>query len=260
MNNLKLADFKKIIWEYYKRNKRLFPWRETDDPYKILVSELMLQQTQTERVIPKYEEFIRLFPNIQSLAQSSVTDVLKVWNGLGYNRRAVYLHRIAQQIVAQFNSQIPSEERILVSLPGIGNYTAGAISVFAFGGRAVFIETNIRRVFIHFFFKDGEKVSDLQLIPLIEQTLPEKQIRDWYYALMDYGVFLAKTVENPNRKSKHYTKQSPFEGSNRQLRGKVLKTYLTEGSIPNGHLLFKEHKKEQIDRVIDDLKREGLVD
>jgi A/G-specific adenine glycosylase len=219
----------------------------------------MLQQTQTERVVPKFETFLKHFPDIRSLAKSKTSDVLKLWNGLGYNRRAIYLHRTAQKVVGEFGSQIPQEIEKLITLPGIGGYTAGAIRVFAFDKKAVFIETNIRRVYIHFFFSDKEKINDLELIPFIEQTLPQKNIREWYYALMDYGVFLGKSVPNPNRKSKHYAKQSKFEGSKRQLRGKILKVYLSEGKISANHLLLKDHDKEQIYQVIQELQKEGLV-
>ncbi|HRN96733.1 MAG TPA: A/G-specific adenine glycosylase [Candidatus Levybacteria bacterium] len=253
-------EFKKVIWEYYHKNKRNFPWRQTTDQYQILVSEIMLQQTQTDRVVPKFNDFIKKFSTFQALAKASLPDVLQLWSGLGYNRRALYLQKTAQAVVTQFGNTLPSEEKILMSLPGIGKYTAGALMAFAFNKRAIFIETNIRRVFIHFFFSDKEKISDAQLIPYIEQTLPENNYREWYYALMDYGNYLAKITHNPNRKSKHYTKQSKFEGSKRQLRGAILREYLAQGSVTEDNLMFADYTKEYIGSVIQDLKKEGLID
>ncbi len=259
MTDVTSEEFKKTVWDYYYKNSRDFPWRKTRDPYKILVSEIMLQQTQTDRVVPKYTSFIAAFPTVQALAQSPITLVLKLWSGLGYNRRALYLHKAAQMIDAA-NGEFPTSENDLIKLPGVGKYTAGAIMAFAYNKRAIFIETNIRRTFIHFFFHDGEKIPDNQLIPLIEQTLPQGNYREWYYALMDYGAFLAKTVPNPNRRSKHYIKQSKFEGSRRQLRGKILRLYLAEGKITENHMVLREYEKTYIREVLDDLQKEGLID
>lgn len=252
--------FTSIIWEYYAKHKRSFPWRETTDPYQILVSEIMLQQTQTDRVVPKFTAFIAQFPNFSSLALAPLSQVLSLWSGLGYNRRALYLHKTAQQVIERFGGKLPESEKELLSLPGIGKYTAGAILAFVHNRRAIFIETNIRRVYIHFFFSDQEKVSDELLNPVIEQTLPNENYREWYYALMDYGVYLAKTHENPNRKSKHYTKQSKFEGSKRQLRGKILRIYLADGHINENHLMLADYKKDVVKAVIEEMKNEGLVD
>ncbi len=221
-----IKNFKRKIWEFYKQNKRMFPWRDTTDPYEILVSEMMLQQTQTTRVIPKYLEFISKFPTVKSLSRASNEDVLRAWSGLGYNRRALYLKRAAEKLTQ--NPDYSFEN--LQSHKGIGPNTAGAIFVFSQNKPCVFIETNIRRVFIHEFFKTQEKVADSEILPLIKATL-EKESRDWYYALMDYGANLSKTVSNPNKKSIHHASQSKFEGSLRQVRGDIIKSLIQSTTI-----------------------------
>lgn len=215
--------FKNTIQSYYKTNKRAFAWRNIDNPYYVVVSEIMLQQTQTYRVAPKYEQFIQLFPDFKTLANAPLHAVVAAWQGLGYNRRAKFLHQIAQKVVNDFDNQLPEDPQILVTFPGIGPNTAGSICAFAFNKSTFFIETNIRSVFIHFFFKDTDKVHDKELMPLIVQTLDYEQPREWYYALMDYGVMLKSQLPNPSRKSKHHAVQSKFEGSDRQIRGMILK-------------------------------------
>lgn len=231
----KVKTFQDAIWSFYSKNKRNFPWRKTTDPYKILVSEIMLQQTQTSRVVPKYELFIQQFPKIENLAKASNEDVLRLWSGLGYNRRALYLKRLAERIVKE-NRGVNLDPEFLKTLPGIGPNTAGAIYVFSTNKPFVFIETNIRRVFIHEFFKGQEKILDSSLTPLISHTLDQENPREWCYALMDYGACLAKVEINPNRKSKHYTKQSKFEGSVRQVRGKILKILIEQKQISKNNL------------------------
>lgn len=217
------STFKKYIWEYYHQNGRDLAWRRTRNPYHILVSEIMLQQTQVSRVIAKYPEFIRAFPTIQLLAQASLSNVLKVWQGMGYNRRALYIKRAAEIIVIVFGGVVPDDPAQLQTLPGIGHATAGSIVAFAFNKPTVFIETNIRRVYLHFFFSGKDNVDDKELLPIIEKTVDLENSREWYYALMDYGTMLAKTQGNANKRSKHYAKQSKFEGSNRQVRAAVLR-------------------------------------
>ncbi len=212
------ALFKKTVWSYYKKNRRDFPWRQTRDPYKILVSEIMLQQTQTPRVIFKYEEFITAFPTLESLAKAPLKKVLLLWQGLGYNRRAVNLQKATQIIISHHKGKFPRDYTSLIDLPGVGPATAGDIMAFAWNKPVVVIETNIRTVFIHSFFKDEKDVHDKDILPLIEKTLDTKKPRDWYYALMDYGTMLKKTQINPSRRSKHYSKQSPFKGSNQDFK------------------------------------------
>ncbi|MFB3897659.1 MAG: A/G-specific adenine glycosylase [bacterium] len=191
----------------------------------------MLQQTQTDRVLDKYTLFLKTFPNFRTLAQAPVSKVLKVWQGLGYNRRAISLHRIAQIVVKEYHGRLPKTVEKLMALPGIGHYTASAICAFAFNQPTAFIETNIRRVYLHFFFPRRKKVEDQEILAVVEKTVDKKNPREWYYALMDYGVMLKSLVPNPNRRSAHYTKQSKFEGSNRQIRGMILKAMLNEPNL-----------------------------
>ena len=252
--------FRETIREYFQKHGRDFPWRKTRNPYHILVSEIMLQQTQVERVLGKYEQFISAFPDFVSLAQATLQSVLSVWQGLGYNRRAIALQRIAQTVTTEWDGILPSSVDLLVTLPGIGHATASAIAAFAFGKHSVFIETNIRRVFIHFYFHDRDNVKDSEILPLVEKTLVRSDPRRWYYALMDYGAMLKKQLQNPNRKSAHYQKQSPFEGSNRQIRGMALKAILEKPSITEAALLKKLNRDpEQILPVLQDLQKEGFI-
>ncbi len=237
-----LWQFRRKILAYYRRYGRDLPWRHTRDPYHILVSEIMLQQTQASRVVLKYEEFLKLFPNFSKLAKASPAAVLRVWQGLGYNRRGLALHRLAKIITAKYQSTLPSDVAELEKLPGIGPYTAGAIMVFAFNQPVVILETNIRRVFLHDFFPDVSFVHDREIKGHIEKTLDQKNPREWYYALMDYGAMLRKTIPNPNRRSKHYAKQSPFEGSNRQKRGRMLKAWLGDSNLAPAQLERKLQK------------------
>jgi A/G-specific adenine glycosylase len=260
LNQSSIRKFKGTIYQYYHKNKRTFPWRETRDPYHILVSEIMLQQTQTDRVVYKYQLFLKTFPTFKSLAKSPLNKVLKVWQGLGYNRRAVSLHKTAQIIVYQYQGKLPESVDELIELPGIGHYTASAICAFAFNQPTTFIETNIRRIYIHFFFQKKRKVDDKDILPLVEQTLDKKNPRVWYYALMDYGVMLKKRVPNPNRKSTHYAKQSKFEGSNRQIRGMILKALLKEPKLTESKLVQKLNlDKDKVKRNLIQLKKEGFI-
>jgi A/G-specific adenine glycosylase len=254
------GEFRNRIYLFYRNNRRDLPWRNTRDPYRILVSEMMLQQTQVKRVLEIYPGFIEKFPDFAALHAAPVKDLLRGWQGLGYNRRALALKKTASRIMNEWNGILPDEEKILCSLPGIGKATSAAVQAFAFGKPSVLIETNIRRVFIHCYFLDRPLVSDREIIPLIKETLDHENPRDWYYALMDYGSYLGKTRENPNRRSRQYKKQSPFEGSNRQIRGRIL-SYL----ITNGNTLKMELYEElglpsyHIDRVLGSLTAEGFI-
>ncbi|MGA1871268.1 MAG: A/G-specific adenine glycosylase [bacterium] len=255
-----LTSFQNIIYEYYHAQGRNLPWRETDNPYYILVSEMMLQQTQVARVMGKYPLFIKTFPDIFSLSRASVKAVVGVWQGLGYNRRAISLQKAAHIIVKDFKGRIPSDVEILRTLPGIGEATASAICAFAYNKPVVFIETNIRSVFTHFFFREQDKVSDREIAPLIEKTLDIDYPRMWYYALMDYGVMLKKEHKNINKKSTHYRKQPPFHGSNRQIRGMILRTLIASPLLSEDELadiLKKDQTK--IKNTITQLREEGFV-
>ena len=224
--------FRSIIWEYYHANRREMAWRETTNPYAVFVSEVMLQQTQVARVHTKYAEFMQAFPDFASLAASPLEDVLRVWQGMGYNRRAKMMRDAARMVVEQFSGRLPETPEELVTLPGIGPATAASIAAFAYNAPVVFIETNIRRVFIHFFFPEEEGVHDDCIRPLVRQTLDWMNPREWYYALMDYGAMLKTAVENPNRRSRGYTVQSAFAGSDREIRGRVLRYLLENGPSP----------------------------
>jgi A/G-specific adenine glycosylase len=199
----------------------------------------MLQQTQVERVINKFQQFITLFPDIKTLDKSPLRKILSVWQGLGYNRRALALKNIARILIEEYNSEVPRSLDELIKLPGIGQTTASEIVTFAFNQPTVFIETNIRSVFLHYFFSERDDVSDGEILPLVAKTVDRSNPRTWYYALMDYGTFLKKQYANPNRKSTHYNKQSTFKGSNRQIRGKIVK-YLTENQSTTGKQIAQD--------------------
>lgn len=231
-NGSTVAEFQSMILDFYRQEGRSFPWRETRDPYAILVSELMLQQTQTERVVPKYLAWLEAFPTAADLAAAPFPQVLAAWSGLGYNRRAGYLQSACRQVVQELGGVFPSTAKELQRLKGVGAYTAGAVAAFAFNRPEVFIETNIRSVYLFFFYPDQEKVSDAQLMPLIETTLYRPDPRVWYYALMDYGAALKKSTANPNRQSRHYSRQSRFEGSLRQARGAIVRQLSLGGNRP----------------------------
>ncbi len=293
-----IASFQNMICSFYRQGgRRDFAWRGISDPYAVLVSEMMLQQTQTQRVVAKFQEWMEAYPTVQDLAQASLSDVLSHWVGLGYNRRAVFLQKAAQEVCSKWDGVFPKSQEELLTLPGIGPYTAGAVSTFAFNQPNVFIETNIRSVYIWYFFgisgsspkmtevsspkmtegRDGArsllagggarsllagggsfeaggsgenggevpmpKVDDKELIPLIQQTLVTSNPRDWYYALMDYGAELKKKIPNPSRSSRHYAKQSRFEGSLRQARGAILRQISLKGAAT----LSQISREEKID-------------
>jgi len=243
-----IASFREFIWTFYSTNKRNFAWRNTENPYHVVVSELMLQQTQTHRVEPKFEAFIAEFPDFETLAQASLRNVLSLWQGLGYNRRGKYLQQIAQAVMQEHAGQLPADTELLRALPGIGPYTAGSICAFAFNKPTVFIETNIRAVYLHTFYKDAQKVPDAELLPLIDATLDSGNPREWYYALMDYGVELKKSGKNPNVRSKHHTVQSKFEGSDRQIRGRII-ALLTAHEQLSMSAIIEQVGGNQLDRI-----------
>jgi A/G-specific adenine glycosylase len=233
-----ISEFQQMVLSYYFKNGRKMPWRETTDPYHILVSEIMLQQTRVERVLKKFPEFILAFPDFSALATAPLADILAVWQGMGYNRRAIALQKCAILVMKDYQGRLPEEVETLATFPGIGRATAGSIAAFAFNLPVVFIETNIRRVFIHFFFPRSATVGDAEILPLVEQTLYRNNPRVWYWALMDLGNSLKNTVSNPNRRSAHYSRQSSFHGSDRKIRGSILR------------ILLKEHFMEDLDFVV----------
>ncbi len=256
-----LHQFQMLIKDYYGTNRRAFPWREQITPYHVVVSEIMLQQTQTDRVLQKFDPFITRFPDFATLANASFHEVLLYWKGLGYNRRAMALQKIAQRVSQEYHGQLPHDPEILETFPGIGPATARSIVAFAFNIPTVFIETNVRTVFIHFFFKDRTEISDKEIMPLVAQTVDQSNPREWYYALMDYGVMLKKTVGNASRLSKHYHKQSPFQGSERQIRGLILQYLLEYASgLSEPELITLVGRNETLVRkIITDLENERFI-
>jgi A/G-specific adenine glycosylase len=251
--------FRGVVWRFYRQHGRVFPWRQTDDPYRILVSEVMLQQTSTSRVRGKYEGFLAAFPSFEALAAAPLRRVLEEWRGLGYNRRAVALQRTAVEVLSMFEGRLPSDPATLRTLPGIGPYTASALAAIAFNRPAVFIETNIRAVFIHFFFQGRTDVDDREILPLVEATLDRAKPREWYYALFDYGAALKKG-DDPGTRSAHYRRQSAFEGSNRQLRSSILGVLLARSSVRE-HELVAELGREpaQVRRNVRQMAAEGFL-
>jgi A/G-specific adenine glycosylase len=252
--------FQDLILSHYRAHGRDLPWRQTTDPYRILVSEIMLQQTQVERVAVKYPEFIEQFPNFESLARAPKSEVLRVWQGMGYNRRAIALQKAAERVVEENGGRLPADVEALAALPGIGKATASAIVAYAFNMPVVYIETNIRRIFIHFFFQGREGVRDDAILPLVEQALYRENPREWYSALMDYGTILKKRTANPNRRSASYTRQSRFEGSDRQVRGRILALVLDEGAVTEEQVILRVCENPgRVRKILGDLAREGFV-
>ncbi len=245
------ASFGRVV---NKVKLRSFPWRNTTNPYHILVSEIMLQQTQASRVVEKYKEFIKKYPSFKKLSKATLRDVLSLWQGLGYNRRAKALLEIAQR------GRFPKSEEELLNLPGVGVYTARAILAFAYNIPTVFIETNIRTVFIYHFFRDQEIVHDYEILELIEKTLDRENPRYWYYALMDYGAELKKEHKDISKKSKHYIKQSTFKGSDRQLRGKIISLLVENKRVTVKELITKSSfTKERVVTQLIQLEKEKIV-
>ena len=260
LSSEQITSFQERIYKHYRSEGRVLPWRKTRDPYKILVSELMLQQTQVDRVLVKYPLFLNNFPSFSELSRAPLKNVLEVWHGLGYNKRAIALKRIAQTVEAQFVGKLPSDYSALVGLPGVGHATACAIRTFAFDIPSVFIETNIRSVFIHAFYADEKGVEDDKLYPLVECTLDRSNPRKWYYALMDYGAMLKKQHKNPSRNSAQYKKQVPFEGSNRQLRGKIVSLIIAHSGITEADLIRRLNVAPQlISSNLQKLEAEGFL-
>lgn len=255
-----VAAFRSTVYAYHRANPRPMPWRETGDAYHILVSEIMLQQTQVERVRVKYGEFLTAFPTVRELAAAPLSDVLRVWQGLGYSRRALYLKRCSEEIVVHHDGKLPCTSDELQLLPGIGPYTARAVAAFAHGVAEPLIETNIRALFIHSFFHGREKVCDSEIMPLVAETLDRDNPREWYYALMDYGAMLKQAHPNPGRRSTHHARQSRFEGSNRQLRSRLLREIVMEPGISPGKLLtMLAAEQEAVERNLEALEREGFL-
>lgn len=260
LSRSEITGFRRRIAQFYRNNKREFPWRDNITPYRTVVSEFMLQQTGVERVIGKFGPFVGRFLDFSALATAPLSDVLDAWQGLGYNRRALSLKKLAGIVVDEYSGELPQDAALLRAMPGVGDATAGAIRAFAFNLPSVFIETNIRRVFIHYFFAGRDRVTDKEIIPLVEATLDRSHPRDWYYALMDHGTYLGNIAANPNRKSAHYSRQSRFEGSDRQVRGKIIRLLIDNtGAALDDITRATGCTGERLKPILDALAKDGLV-
>jgi A/G-specific adenine glycosylase len=260
----KIEQFQKTVWNYYRLDGRHeLPWRITHNPYKILVSEVMLQQTQVDRVRPYYKAFLAQFPTVHDLAAAPLGDVLRMWQGLGYNRRAKMLHEAAKEVVEKHGGTFPKSVEELQKLRGVGPYTARAIAAFAYNQDVVFIETNLRTAVTYHFLLQEKSIEDKEILEILSKAYPKEKgkAREWYSALMDYGSHLKRSGVRVNNKSKTYSKQSTFTGSGRQARGAILKE-LTKGAQAKKRLigLFGEDRSEQLGHQLQKLISEGMVE
>jgi A/G-specific adenine glycosylase len=254
-----VSSFQAVIRDYYREHGRVFPWRETSDPYRIIVSEFMLQQTQTSRVVEKYIEFITAFPDVFQLAKSPFREVLRVWQGLGYNRRALALHKTAGEIAERYHGRVPDDPVLLRQLPGVGEYTANAMMAIAFNKPAIVIDTNIRAVYLYFFFKGTKTVGKNDIVPFVEATLDRNSPREWYYGLFDYGSMLKR--ENKDLEAGKRRKQSAFRGSDREVRSNILRLLLDIEIMTEDQLLASlPSDNERVRRLVTQLYEEGLID
>lgn len=277
-----INSFQKIILDWYKENQRDLPWRKTREPYHIMVSEIMLQQTQVNRVITKFEEWLKRFPTVEDLAKAPVADVLQYWSGLGYNRRALNLKRAAEKIVTEHNGKFPKDEMTLLALPGIGAYTSRAILCFAFDKQVAVVDTNVKKIILTQILKqqypkqelplfvslnDAPKkteeykpLSEKEFQEIAEQLLPHGHAYDWNQALMDYASHVLKKEKIP------IPKQSKFEGSRRQSRGKLLKLLLEKKSVARdeiGPAIKKDYSGNDtawLQKLLDELQNEGFIE
>ncbi len=247
--------FQEKIISWYNTNKRNLPWRNTTNPYHILVSEIMLQQTQVSRVIEKFNQFIKAFPTLEVLASATKQEILSMWIGLGFNSRALRLQKTAQILVSKYNSLIPKDELELQKLPGIGPYTSRSIVIFAYNKDIVTIDTNIRRILIH-EFQLPANVSDKELEDIAKQNLLLGQSRKWHNALMDYGA-LVLTTSKTGIPAK--TKQSTFKGSKRETRAAILKTIVRKGPQKKS-ALEKQHTHTQFQEILEQLEKEKIIE
>lgn len=252
-----ILNFREMIFSWWKNNRRDLPWRTTSDSYRIAVSEIMLQQTQVSRVLPKYKEFLKAFPTLHRLAQASPAQVLRLWKGLGYNRRALFIHKLATTVEEKYSGKFPQTLQELTKLPGLGNYTARALLVFSYRKDVYLIDTNIRRIIVHYFY-NGSAQNERKIVEVAEQLLPKGKSWEWHQALMDFGALAMKGVHTSNKK-----KAKPFRGSNRFVRGRIV-DILREASVPEAKLvnqMLNEYDIQKSDTQGNILRlvKEGLI-
>lgn len=282
MTSDQIALFQQAVLALYQKTGRILPWRQAQDPYRVMVSEMMLQQTQVPRVIEKYSQWLKLFPTAQSLAVATPAEVIHAWAGLGYNRRALFLQRAAQAVSAQHS--FPSEYQELIKLPGVGPYTAAAICSFAYNQDIALVDTNVKRIYQLLVFGDDIEPTEKQLLAIAQQYLPEGRSRDWHNALMDVGTVISKErsafaqqqklkqlfpVLNqfalPLVKDQPLTraKQSPFKQSRRYWRGRVVDLLRTHSQLTISEvkkiLNPPIETKYSLEEVVDSLVRDTLV-
>ncbi len=256
LDNSSIASFQDSILEWYRVYGRELPWRGDSDPYHILVSEVMLQQTQVDRVIPKYIAFLERFPALKALAEASTADVLRQWKGLGYNRRALNLKRAAEAVMERHAGDLPKSVGELEKLPGIGRYTAHAVACFAFGAQVPVVDTNVRRVLSDWI---GRELSDSETWAVAQHLMPVGNANDWNQALMDYGALVKRATP------RHTVKPAePFATSNRFWRGRIIDalreqhTLTVEGLL--GALPYPNRDEQRVRRLLLTLHEEGLVE
>ena len=263
------ADLERLRATVLARGRELYrdlPWRRTRDPYAIWVSEVMLQQTQVARVDGRWQRWLERFPTVDALAAADAADVLEEWQGMGYNRRALAL-RSAAEAVSAAGGVMPRDAGGLQALPGIGPATAAGIRAFAYNEHAVYLETNVRSVLIHELFPGVDGVSDKELVPIVDATCPADDSdptddpRTWYYALLDYGSHLKRTVGNPSRRSKSHARQSRFEGSHRQKRAELVRILLDRRATGDATLAELTRDLSDVERSAGrDALSEGVVE
>lgn len=257
--------FIEAVYGYYHEHQRSLPWRNhhsssTEDwGYRVIVSEYMLQQTQVSRVIQKYSSWMNQWPTLRSFMSASFSDVVIVWSGLGYNRRSRYLYDTLRDIYRQYDGIVPNDQSLLESFAGIGKNTASAIRAYTYNAPVVFIETNIRSAYLYAFFKEHtDKVADDMILCKVHETLDTDQPRQWYYALMDYGTYVKKEYGNQLHKAIQHKKQSKFNGSQRQIRGMIVRTLAQKRQVTVDELIA-EFCDQRVLIAIDELCKEGLI-
>lgn len=255
-----ITAFKELLTNEGQRLYRDMPWRQNTSPYYILVSEIMLQQTQVDRVRPKFEQFIQLFPDIQALADAELANVIRAWQGLGYNRRAKYLHDAAKYIQSFCAGVFPQATDELMKLPGVGTNTAGAIAAYSFNAPVVFVETNIRTVFVHHFFASDDVVSDVSIRTVLSKVLDTEHPREFYWSLMDYGSFLKSQGIRTNSRIKGYKKQTALAGSIREVRGWIIRELSQKDyTVIQLQRALDSERDDRLEAAITGLIRDGLI-